>query len=652
MNSFNIYFDICALIITISSIFIVAMKHDIRKLQNRIFIVVVLNEFLTEITDIVSSVLISNASQSNIILALIFSYFYYFFHILLTSLLMSYVLATIGIMKRHEKRFFLFLLIPCAVSILGLMLNPIFNWIFYFDSQFNYHHGLFLYIIYASSAFYIGTMFFYIIRYRTAIPNSKEIYLISFIGAATLSVVFQTIFPHLLVELFMEAAMTLCLLVTIENNGEMYNTVTSVYNRRVFLFENLSSLKNNIKYKVIIVKLLNERYYMSVFGYLFMQNVMYDVARFLVSITNESSVYDCENGNFAIILYGVSKEKSELIVKQISEKFSQDWIQKEISIGFEIQICLINIPENINSLENLISLIDSNDVKLQSRVSIVQQDQLKFLQRKSAVENAIEKALQNNGFKVFYQPIWDCHSNKIHSAEALVRLIDDELGFIPPDEFIPIAEKNGTITAIGQFVFEETCRMFSKKNLNEIGLKFIEVNLSTVQCMHKSLPDVLKNTLEQYGLGTKTINLEITESAAINSQETFQKTIHNLRNLGFTFSLDDYGTGYSNASYIFNMDFEIIKIDKSILWESEKKASAKIILQNTVRMIKEMKMKILVEGVETEKQKQMVASLGCDYCQGYYFSKPVSQDEFIEYTKKFNAASNLLSSPKSSGYSV
>ena len=106
--------------------------------------------------------------------------------------------------------------------------------------------------------------------------------------------------------------------------------------------------------------------------------------------------------------------------------------------------------------------------------------------------------------------------------------------------------------------------------------------------------------------------------------------------MGFTFSLDDYGTGYSNASHIFNLDFDIIKLDKSILWKADQKASAKIILRNTIQMIKEMNLKIVMEGVETDSQKQAVSNLDCDYIQGFYFSKPMEADRFIDYCKKFN----------------
>ena len=638
MPIYNIYFDICAIILTIGTSCLMLMRYDSRRLQCKIFIALLLAEFLTEVSDIASGLLMAQISQQNLLANKLLLYAYFLFHMFIAPLLSLYILTSLGAQRRHTWRFALALGIPCFLGIIAIALNPIFDWIFFFDKNLDYRHGPLLFLIYLCSFFYIGLILAYIIRHRTSVPNLKIAYFVTFIVIVLLSLIVQIMFANLLIILFIEATITLCLLVILENNGEIYNSMTSVYNRRVFLFENLTALRNNYSYNIIIVKFLNERYYMSVFGYLFMQNVMRDIAEFLVSITNTSSVFDCENGNFAIILYDKAKDKSSYIIDMIHKKFSQDWMQKEISLEFEAQICLVNVPEDIKSLEDIISLVDSSGIKTNNRVTILKQDHLQFLQRKSAVENAIEKALQEGSFKVYFQPIWDCKANKIHSAEALVRLIDEKLGFIPPDEFIPIAEKNGTITAIGQFVFEESCRTYAREKLSSMGLSFIEVNLSTVQCMHKNLPIVFKNTLEQYGLGTKSINLEITESAAINSKDTFHQTIKDLRNLGFTFSLDDYGTGYSNASYIFDMDFEIIKIDKSILWEAEKKASAKIILQNTVRMIKEMKMKILVEGVETEEQKNLVAGLGCDYCQGYYFSKPVPAKEFIEYVRKFNSS--------------
>ena len=149
--------------------------------------------------------------------------------------------------------------------------------------------------------------------------------------------------------------------------------------------------------------------------------------------------------------------------------------------------------------------------------------------------------------------------------------------------------------------------------------------------MNKNLVSDFVAILEKYQVPAGCINLEITESAAANNEAGLQQTIHELKNVGFTFSLDDYGTGYSNFSYMFDMPFRIIKLDKSILWKAEDNTNARIILTDTIKMMKRMNLEIVVEGVETEEQRMLLEELDCDYLQGYFFSKPIRKKEFMEY---------------------
>ena len=143
-----------------------------------------------------------------------------------------------------------------------------------------------------------------------------------------------------------------------------------------------------------------------------------------------------------------------------------------------------------------------------------------------------------------------------------------------------------------------------------------------------NIDDILE-ILDKHNVSASSINLEITESAAANSPEMFLNTMSELKDLGFTFSMDDYGTGYSNLSHMYDTDFDIIKLDKSILWNSYKSKKADIILQNTVKMIKEMEHNIVIEGVETEEQANKLTEMGCDYFQGFLYSKPVNGADFL-----------------------
>nr|MCR4588378.1 EAL domain-containing protein [Lachnospiraceae bacterium] len=241
-----------------------------------------------------------------------------------------------------------------------------------------------------------------------------------------------------------------------------------------------------------------------------------------------------------------------------------------------------------------------------------------------------------NGFKIYYQPIYHKEKQKICSAEALVRLFDDEIGFVPPDEFIPIAERNGMIVEMGVQVFSQVCEMITSVDMDALGLDYIEVNLSTLQCMNSELAESFKKVLEDYHVDAKYINLEITESAAVNNPDMLLSTMKRLREIGFGFSLDDYGTGYSNFTYMFEMNFDIIKLDKSILYKADRDRKADVILRNSIRMLKEMDFEVLMEGVETKRQKDMVEALGCDLLQGYFFSRPLPKDVFLDFVRDFS----------------
>ncbi len=636
---YDIHYDLCAVVINILTILTFFKKKDISRKQNIEFILVVIIVLLSSICDIVSGLLISSITPETKTLASIFSYGYLILHNLLPGQFAVYLLTVTGVNKLHAKRFYFIFFLPILIVLILLFTNPFTNAIFYFDKDLIYKHGKGMYILYASSAYYVVTILYYIIRYNKSIPSNMATALTGFILASASAVAFQFFFPSILIELFIQSLLLLVTLFTIENDEEVINPITKIYNRKSFFHENDTSIKANLRYSIIIIKITNFKYYLDTVGFHTMDDILYNVAQWLRQAGGKTSVYDCDNGTFTILRYGKNQNDLDGLCVTILERFEKEWQAKNINISLDAQISAVRIPSDINNIQDLRLLIDARYTHDGKRTNFIQYNSLHILKRHAKVEGAIKKALENNSFQVFFQPIWDCKKNKICSAEALLRLFDDELGFIPPNEFIPIAENNGSIIQIGDFVFNKACELYQKEHMKDFGIELIDVNISPVQCMNHNLAKRFEKILEKNALSAKCINLEITENAAINSLETFMHTLQELRNMRFNFSLDDYGTGYSNAAYIFNMDFNIIKLDKSILWEADAKANAKIILKNYINMIKEMQLKIVVEGVETEGHKNLVTNLGCDYCQGFFFSKPLPVSEFIEYCKKFNQIS-------------
>ena len=154
--------------------------------------------------------------------------------------------------------------------------------------------------------------------------------------------------------------------------------------------------------------------------------------------------------------------------------------------------------------------------------------------------------------------------------------------------------------------------------------------------MQRNLTEQMKNVVKKYGISTSTINLEITESAFASNKDIFMQTIDKLSAQGFRFSLDDFGTGFSNAAVLPEIDFEYIKVDKSILWNLQKSRKAKILLEQMIALVQAMDMKTIVEGVETEAQKDYLLTRKIDYIQGFYFSKAIPVTEFVDFCKDFN----------------
>lgn len=260
------------------------------------------------------------------------------------------------------------------------------------------------------------------------------------------------------------------------------------------------------------------------------------------------------------------------------------------------------------------------------------------LREEKETEKLITEALKNDRLEVWYQPIFSTKQHRFTSAEALVRIRDEDGFLIPPGSFIEIAERNGSILQVGETVFRKVCRFLSENSIDKYGIKYIEVNLSMVQCAYSHLAKDYIAIMEEYGINSDRINLEITESASTSAKKVLLENMKELMKYGVNFSLDDFGTGQSNLDYIADMPVEIVKFDKGMTNAYFESGKTKYIMDAATNMIKGMNLKIVSEGIETEEQYKVMKEMGINYIQGYYFSKPLPEKEFLEFIDRENKA--------------
>lgn len=252
------------------------------------------------------------------------------------------------------------------------------------------------------------------------------------------------------------------------------------------------------------------------------------------------------------------------------------------------------------------------------------------------VERLIADAMEQDRVEVFYQPIYSTKERRFTSAEALVRIRDEEGKIVPPGVFVDVAEKNGMILPLGQIIFEQVCRFVRDHDLQQLGIHYIESNLSVVQCAYERLAETYIGIMKKYDTQPSTVNLEITESASLSEKRVLLENMKRLMDYGVSFSLDDFGTGQSNLNYIIEMPVDIVKFDHGMTQAYFSDDKARYVMDAAMHMIHGMGLSIVSEGVETKEQYEEMERLGISYIQGYYFSKPLPEDEFLAFLKKNN----------------
>ncbi|MCR4697077.1 MAG: EAL domain-containing protein [Lachnospiraceae bacterium] len=637
---YHIEFDIAAVFVTLFIVYYVVYKKGLRRHANRVFLVMLLLGVISEFSDIFSSLCNNYPDEFTRSFMDFWNYVYLCTHNVMAFLLDVYVFYLLGYQKSKPISLY-FLALPITFDIIVLLTNPFHELVFYYDELDRYTHGPLFIVLYIVSISYMVFAVYLAVRHNRVLTKGRSAALLFFILISFIPLVVQMFIPEYLVTLFFESLGMMGILFTIENKDDVINPITGIYNR--FALEDALSdaMASNDK-TLLMVKIPNLNYYNKMIGFENMNGILSKISMFLETEFTDFMCYDCNRGHFAMIGDRIDDAKIEEIKKKIFDRFEESWGKGKITLAFPVQFGAIQLPEDVKTMENLQMIIDASFDEKRSSVMDVPQIIAEY-ERRVLVERLIDKALKNKSFQVYYQPIWDYHTGKVRSAEALCRLIDDEFGFIAPDEFIPIAEQNGTVLEIGRFVFEEVCRFYNEGRLQDLGINYIEVNLSVVQCVSRNIKESFDEILKKYNLDSNCINLEITESATADNHKVLIDTIGKLSESGFLFSLDDYGTGYSNIAYMYEMPFSIIKIDKSILWKAmqpengEGLDGAIIYLENTIRMLKNMNYYVLVEGVETLEQKMLLERMGCDYFQGFYFSKPVQKQVFADYLKVVNA---------------
>lgn len=590
----------------------------------------------------IGAIAFDNMGERHVVTQYIFHTGYLFFHVVSSAMYAAYVVNivdAIHIFRGKVKSFILAL--PTLLCMIMLGVNFFTPCVFSIGGQGEYRREFFMTFLYAAGIFYMILGFMVVTRYHRRLTRGRFVSTIAIFPLVVVAAVFQMFNPDIPIEMFANAIGLLFVALLIQSPEQVISSATGLNKITRYMDDVRNSLDNGLDITVVMITMENDKTLRGILGVEEYHKLLREISEDFLEWSRPYG-YDVEwyylgTGMFRCVMNQRIKDQAEDFAERINEKLKKGYKYNDMFINLLPIICITRCPQDIEDVDSVMRfggelaeheytgrVLYARDIYNKERYDLMRD-----------MDMILDKAFAENRFEVYYQPIYSIDSGKYNSAEALLRLNDDMYGYISPEIFIPAAEENGMIHKIGKFVLEEVCRFIAGEKFKNLGLEYVEVNLSVIQCMSSELSEDVRAVMERYGVSNEQINLEITETAAAYAQTTIMDNINSLTDYGIAFSLDDFGTGYSNMKRIASMPFAIVKLDKTFADIDTDDKMMKVV-KNTISMVKDMNMKIVVEGVETEESLREFSNLGVNYIQGYYFSRPLPQDKFISEVKRVN----------------
>lgn len=631
-----IHYEIAALILIVAIAWNRILHKRFMDASDKMFHYAILVAFLSSLTNLFSIYTIEHAKAVPLAVNYIVNSVYLVFVNLLPLICLMFFLTYMIPKKKIRFLNKIFFGAPYVYIVICILTNPFTGYIFYFDQNYVYKHGPGMAVLYAISGYYVFCGLVYVVWFRKVLEKVKKYMVYVFLLGNLLGIILQYTIDDLLIVGYFVAVSIVMIYISLQNPSESIDPETGNYNKKYFIRCLGNWIKEEKKFAVICVEVDQLKMIQETLGQTNSSAVLTQISDFFHSLSQKENLFYLGNGQFALLLD--EEQQTKNVLGKINNRFRKAFKVENMEMLLSMFISVVSYSSRVQTPEDVLDALGyaMTQARAKGIGAVVYADETTFQHRKRElqVEKALKNALENSSLEVCYQPIYCVEDKSFCTAEALVRLHDEELGDILPDEFIPIAERNGSIVKIGQFVFEQVCAFIAENKLREQGIRHIGVNLSDIQCMQDHLAVDMLQIMRDYQIPYDIIDFEIKES----SQQMKGSFLHYMQQMvleGVTFSMDNFGTGNASVSDLIQFPFRTLKIDKSIVWQMDKNQKAVSVMRNLINLFKDLNVSLVVEGVENENQARMLINMGCDYIQGFYYAAPMNGEEYLQWLVQY-----------------
>ena len=601
-------------------------------LNSRVFLFFAVIGILDVIAELVSNYYITSGDGDFGLAAVVTTTIFYLFQALLPYALLCYI------MTLHDNKLISvkkMLLAGLATILLAsiVLTNPFTEKLFYFDVSAGYVEGPWYRLMYYSALFHLAVILILVISWRKEFGPRKTKVILDILILCGCGVVIQLLrYPLLMIGFGMSLGI-LALFLTINNPNANRDSLTGVYNHLYLTRRSDELIAAGKSFHIITIYLYQLKHINKVAGVEGGDYILQLTAKKLEELCG-SRVFRITGKRFLVLT--MSLQEYEYYITQIKKMFETDMQLDADSSKPATPVILSGIVHGqklgasglmLEYAEYLESLSMQNGV-----IEVIQDDQQTmdgFLYNKK-VEQYLHTAIAQDLFEVYYQPVYSTEKNDFVTLEALSRLHHPELGWIAPDVFIQIAEKNHMIEQITDLQFKRVC-MFINEHRDLMKMLFnIKVNLSSLDLMRSDCSSHFIRMMDDMDIHHDWIQFEITETVATEYNAGLGMVIDGFMAAGVRLCLDDFGSGYANLNTVMRLPFSAIKIDRTLLFDICNDKKRAMFYQSIVETFHRMGYSIVSEGVETEEEMSLLSSWGVDMIQGYYFSRPLPVDELLK----------------------
>ena len=631
MTNLNLSYDYAAAFFLLMLMVWYITEKKVPLKSYRLFFYVILSAFLATILEILTFELLYLGERIPYrVTYTVMSWHMFFLHGFVTFLAYC-MLSMAHVDVKKNKKILYFFVVTWVMLVVICLFNPQMHWAAVLGERGYSEVGL-GYLLYVIDVGMISMIAWLLIRRKNDFKFLTTPLIVFLVISATVAAIVQAFNIALMLDL----AITVFLLVMYlfqQSPDAVTDKLTGQFSR-LFLGEYLKDCFIEEKiFSIIVVDMDDFKFINQNYGVNVGDELLRHVGKYLGGMKPSGLVFHFEADQFCVIV-DRRKIMPNAIAEEIRERFMSPWKLEKQEVMMSATICIVDCPEDANSAEGVVEVINyaMEAAKKNNKGKIIHAHEIELekIQTAKSIEKIVKDAIAADTIMVYYQPIYSVKKKCYNSAEALARLYDEKLGWIPPDVFITTAEKCGLIIELGELILHKVCRFIKDNELSKTSVEYIEVNVSPLQLMQKGFADKMLGIMKQYDVAPSQINVEITETAMMASFAIVDENLTKLIDNKIAISLDDYGSGYATINYINKIPFELIKIDRMIIQDAFKERKAGITLAHTVSMLNALELSIVAEGVETEDMRDILIDFGCQYLQGWYYSKAVSETEFMQ----------------------